>query len=329
MYFDILLFVISCIILLALLQYKNTITIIGGHSLTYVNNMMRNKNKPSLNNQLDIVYQPLNKTPWNKYFSSLNAAQKDTIKNTISKLDHVKKYMNNQVITTDGFVSALYNDYLAADTSTAYGQGDDRIQAASYKIKSIQSADPNFKMNRDSKYLDVGSGDGVLATELATVYKVEDYLLSDVQNYLPQFIKAKTGNRFVLLKPGLALRSDNDVISSFQVLHHAGDLSAELETFSKALKIGGKLLISEHDVNHYTWYNLVLLQHITFEIAEISRNKSFDEFRKWFDEYDLKLTSFSTIQSMLAKLGFTLVGKTNPSRKNATYYSVYIKTVKS
>lgn len=292
------------------------------------------------------------KLPWQQYFSSLTTSQREAVKKTTFGLVNVQRYLFSldppqregvksaaarpsnvkkhlaapKPVTVEGFVRALYSDYLAARTEVSmYGQGEKRVEAAQYKIQSILQADPSFRMSPSTKYLDVGSGDGVLAIELASKYGVQDYLLSDVQNYLATSVRAKVGDRFVILQPGRALRAGNDVVSSFQVLHHAGDLLEELPSLASALRGGGKLLLSEHDVSSGAWHNLVLLEHISFEISEIDREESFEDFEAWFDSYDLSFTSFSYLNEELVRLGFRLIGKTNPTSKNATYYAIYVK----
>ena len=267
------------------------------------------------------------KISWQTYFNYLSASQRETVKSTMARLPSVKKYLaTRKYLSVEGLVAALYEDYLAVKTDvSAYGQGDERSKAAQFKIQSILQADPSFSMNASSVYLDVGSGDGVLATELASKYGVQDYVLTDVQNYLSAAVNSIVGDRFMLLEPGAALLPGNSVVSSFQVLHHAGSLSVELRSLATALLPGGKLLLSEHDVCNSSWHNLILLEHIAFEIAEIPRGKSLEEFQEWFEQYDLKLTSFVDLSRELAGLGFRLMGKTAPTRKNATYYSVYVK----
>ena len=262
--------------------------------------------------------------PWSKYFPSLSKQQKASCKQMMSRATNVSKYLDRDKLTAEGFSDALYKDYLAVKPSrSAYGQGEDRKKAAEFKVKTIQGIDASFKMGPSTRYIDVGSGDGMLAMELIETYGVKDYFLSDVANYLAPAVKDEAGDRFLLLTEPLDM--ERDVVSSFQVLHHTGAPAEELANFAKMLAKGGFLIISEHDVDTSSWHNLILLEHISFEIAEVPRGWTAAEFKKWFDDYDLRLTSSRFLAKQLTSLGFKLVGKTTPSKKNATYYSLYRK----
>jgi hypothetical protein len=265
---------------------------------------------------------------WVKYFKNVNL--KD-LRFQVAGLNNCLKYLKESRLTLDGFIKALYTDYLNVQRSTdVYGQGANRMVKAEQKISLVRKADPGLKLNPNDKYIDIGSGDGSMGLTLIQQYKLNNYLFTDVQDHLAPEVKAfilesgePINDRFMIMDSKGPSTYKANVISIFQVLHHSGDIDHILKRLN--IPVGGKLLLSEHDVSSFTLRYLVLLEHITYEISEIPSGSKEAAFRQWFLNYDLDLTSFEALNKKLHTLNYVLVGRTPPSKKNATYYSVYRK----
>lgn len=268
---------------------------------------------------------------YDKYFRSLdrNNTLKSQLKSVFNHLSLVTSYLLSKNITTKGFVDVLYQEYLRAKIDVAaYGQGQDREAIAKFKINNVLKADQTLELSGESIYLDVASGDGTLANEFRSKFELTDYYMSDIKNLLAPGIRNNVGERFIEFQDDQPIPLSNvGVMSAFQMLHHVKNVDFRIENFSTMLRDGGHFVISEHDVSDENLRCLILLEHIGFEIAEIPRDMHQSEFRNWFYEYDLNLMSFAVLDAKLKKAGLQLIGKTEPSRKNATYYAVYQKMV--
>ena len=260
------------------------------------------------------------KLSWDDFFSRVSKDPR--------KLAEIKTYFPYLSCDQEkcDYLLQIYELYKTTEKSDSkYGSGENRQVKTDNKFKILESAYEGFDINSDVRYLDIGSGDGLLAKTIARNFGIEDYYLSDVQNNL---IDVDSNNgKFILFEDDQNIKLDDvGLVSIFQALHHAKNVIFRIENIANLLPSGGVLLISDHDSSNGYIRNKILLEHIAYELGELeNRNMSFEEFVNWFETYDLNLMTKDWLHKNIINNEFTLLGTTEPSKKNSTYYSIFIK----
>jgi len=219
----------------------------------------------------------------------------------------------------------------------------------SYQERVIMA---NKKVNKDSLgniifskistiqnpiHFDFGSGDGTVALAISNLISATHTYFSDVEN----FILLDNNDQFIKINDDELLKIPERVnfITASHVFHHLSNIdkiNQRLGEIYNALPLGGLLLVREHDVSPNATndihpllrkYNreLVLLMHLCYEINEISKNKTKEEFENWFNQMNLPLMTREQLKNFAMDVGFTIVGESPIRKSDLSYYILFEK----
>lgn len=224
----------------------------------------------NLKEYLDLIFDPINK---NLYIDNIKLAESIIPNNNI---------FNDQ--DEHQFTKKLYEIYLQnfnVNKLNVWGQRKDNAeQSTFFKLKlPISIFKKNIKYS--TKYLDIGSGDGLMAYVFSDNLKL-NVEMSDIDDYRLQKFKQIP---FYKITPYNPIKTDKkyDIISCFHIIHHSKDFfDFRLNEIWNLLNPGGFLIIRESDVNSEYMKIKIILQHIYYEIKEITEKISYEEFNNWF-----------------------------------------------
>jgi SAM-dependent methyltransferase len=133
----------------------------------------------------------------------------------------------------------------------------------------------NFPLGIDY-YLDLGCGDGHALNVLGEAMHAQHPICCDVED-----VRTIKDNTFMLIKPSILLEFGDytiDVISIFHTLHHMEDAMFRLKDIARVLKVGGLLLLKDHDVTNHIDAENVSFEHYVYSLGEgKAKFKSNDE----------------------------------------------------
>lgn len=228
--------------------------------------------------------------------------------------------------TVQSIIEKLYDIYRKTPLRQPWGVvNPKRLNAA--KFKAVKVTKWLGGLPSLPNYVDIGSGDGAMATAMIDYLKPSKVSLLDVENYLGDSL----ASYYVNLIPNEKLQMEAetvDVITMFQTMHHAEDLKYRLSEIARVLKQGSFLCVSDHDINEDFEMGKVLMEHILYELAELGdRNLSLDEFSAWVRSFSLNLMSGNAIVAMLKNAGLDLIveSRTVPTKVDYTTYMVFQK----
>ena len=199
-------------------------------------------------------------------------------------------------------------------------------------VKKYNDLLPYFGKNK--QILDFGSGDGKIITNLAnithnklTLCDIEDNRHQSLQNNQIPFILIKLDTPIPLIDKSI------DVITALQVLHHVVDIESRLKDLYRILKVGGKLIIREHDFSSQNVVDIVEQEHLFYEIFEktfkqLISEVEFCEFVKKYHESKsafVNTFSYEELKNKLEKIGFKLLYEHDLKTASHIYHLVMEK----
>ncbi len=136
------------------------------------------------------------------------------------------------------------------------------------------------KIQKITKYIDMGCGECVLGAELGKLLGLKDSdvygadipawgnFTSDARPKSINFIELAE-NKILPIKSG-----EFDLVSFFMVLHHVKDLELMMREVRRITRSGGYVIIREHDCRNYADAMLIDIEHMLFDIAERNNMES-------------------------------------------------------
>ncbi len=195
--------------------------------------------------------------------------------------------------------------------------------------------DAGCKISTNSEYLDIGCGTGYkakkigldLGLSLRHIYGV------DVKQWsvLTEDARKSLEFNFDFIDTSGKLPHESNkfsLISILMVLHHVTKRDILLSEIYRTLKVGGYLLIREHDCRDAIDYMLVDVEHMLYDYIKID---GYDP-AKYVNESKMRYLSADEWTSVLHKIGFKLVklgfDYTTPKHvisATRSYYAIYTK----
>lgn len=191
-----------------------------------------------------------------------------------------------------------------------------------YKALSLAKFIKSQNLGHLTSYLDIGTGDGMNPKIISSEMGIKDSYCVDIE--APEFSFTFSGNCKYQTYDGAHLPYEDskfDLITCFMVLHHVEHLNELLKDIKRVMKIGGFLVIREHDSNEKI-EPLLNTEHdfYTYLVNEHSLSTFGNEFRNFM--------SYSFLRNLLESYGFQLVSKHTKQHNNidATYYGIFKRT---
>lgn len=219
-------------------------------------------------------------------------------------------------------------DFLKTITSKKYSliHPKDLCNAAEIVAQNIKYFF-NVIFSKESKYLDVGAGDGYktkliaqnLDIDLKNVHAI-DYSSFDDRKYN----REKDINFYDLenKKSKLPFMENTfDLISMMMVLHHITDdesLHFTLQEIVRVLKNGGYFLIKEHNCMNVIDCMLSDIEHCMYELVNKKPNYKFrhEKYSRYFNwiELDIILAKYGFEKVKMDSVDYSVSGKINASK---------------
>jgi ubiquinone/menaquinone biosynthesis C-methylase UbiE len=182
------------------------------------------------------------------------------------------------------------------------------------------------------RYLDIGSNNGLITVELRKKLRLPAYCTFGID--VDIFSKQK-----IIPVPGFNYRSydgyhipydDNyfSLVTCLMVLHHIRHIDDFIQEIYRVMKIGGILLIKEHDAYSTCINWIISLEHIFYDVIDYHEDPS-----KIYNNYEQYTLSKKKLIKLLENHNFELIGisDTNFVRKyhyyNPTmvFYALFVK----
>jgi len=193
----------------------------------------------------------------------------------------------------------------------------------------ILSNNPDFKI---TEYIDIGCGDCKLTHVLGNALGLDNKNIygTDIESWGPYIKKEreKLPIRVKFFNEGEKLPFKNSMFSfatAFMVLHHVKDLSIMMSEINRIIKMGGYIMIREHDAMTYADYMLIDIEHMMYEMVQRDNDNAPKEYYgKYYDwiewDYIFKKYGFSFISSYY--LSNSIYHEQTPTR---AFYIIYKK----
>ena len=242
---------------------------------------LKEKDKyPSSNSNIQIkflvteIYKTKNVTYLNyliillTHFLSFNNSFKllDIIKN--------KKITDNQIMS---YVSKIKDKNKSLNTSYSIGESCSK-QTFGFEYLKMKIG-KNMKMNHNTKYLDIGCGDGKKTNLIGKIFNIKKNNIygTDIELWGPYMANKKFNFDFkYILKNEKLDFPDNtfDFITCILTLHHIKNLDSMINEIYRVLKPHGSFILIEHDILNYMDNLIVDIQH-TFFAFLYDNNKNY------------------------------------------------------
>lgn len=147
---------------------------------------------------------------------------------------------------------------------------------------------PFYKLKKNTKYLDIGCGDGYKTNIFAKIFEIDKKNIygTDIPSWGPYQEKKDLSFDFeyILLNHKLTYIDNSfDIISCFLTLHHIQNMDLILDEIKRVLKKNGIFIIIEHDCLNYFDNLIIDIQHLFFSYFNENRkdyikNPSYSEY---------------------------------------------------
>ena len=235
----------------------------------------------------------------------------------------------------------LYNVASPGSTWNGNKTYEQRIVAASKKVgRDALGAKIFAKLStlNSPVHFDFGSGDGTTALATSRVIRATKTYCSDVADYMLAENKEHCDFTIITATDDLKI-SDVDIVTASHVFHHLPSyelIQTRLNQIYSGLQKGGLLLIREHDIAitasneidaRLKKYNqqVVLLMHLCYEVNEIPKGKSRDQFNAWFYGTNLCLMKKQELRRFAENAGFKFVADSIARPSDLSYYILFEK----
>lgn len=241
----------------------------------------------------------------------------------------IDKMLNDTEIGDDMKIfSKLRQIHTKNDPHTSFDRGAQRVS----DLTSFHFFDL-LKITDTFKYLDFGGANGELSVSLAKHLGLskEQVFVSDVKSWfgtenVNEYQKSIT---LRYLKTSILPFQDNsiDFVSAFQVFHHIKELEITLREICRVLKVGGILLIREHDCDSASTRVLIDLEHSIREVSLSMEENGVERGLEYLHEYEDEYFSKMDLTKRLKGVGFTELDMKYPLIRGTTrfYYNVFKK----
>jgi len=284
------------------------------------------------------------KNDYKSYLNTWSLSQVKNVENDENLIELVGKFLygKKRSLTENKVVKDCVKKYSKMDDITFYYEVSkyyksvpyDRSIARVKELEKLNILDDLKEVKQNLKYLDFGGGDGQNAYAISEKLglKKGDVYVSDIQSWFgnENVQKYNTVLTYRYLKSFYLPFEDNmfDFITCFQVLHHIREYELTIRELYRIMKVGGILVIREHDCYSNQTSLLIDIEHSLFEISgKIGVDYSY------LDKYYAHYFSKSELYSILYNVGFknyynntdNKVLETEPLGVTRYYLSVFKK----
>jgi ubiquinone/menaquinone biosynthesis C-methylase UbiE len=175
-------------------------------------------------------------------------------------------------------------------------------------------------------YLDVGCNIGEITLEIKKIFNLDNANCIDVESFSGKKIEPLKGIKHITYDGINIPFEDNtfNFVTLLQVLHHVEKLNKFMKSLNKVMKIGGVIILREHDCYDDEFADLVDVEHMIWAVYDGTDYKTFydNSYSKYFSRKELvQLFSKYGFKQCFTKSNFHKThGATN------YYYITFIKT---
>jgi ubiquinone/menaquinone biosynthesis C-methylase UbiE len=188
--------------------------------------------------------------------------------------------------------------------------------------KFLRIIKENFP-NGVNYYIDLGCGDGHALNVLAEALHAQHGICCDVED-----VRTIKDNTFMLIQPNKTLQFKDasvDVVSIFHTLHHMEDAVFRLKDVARILKIGGLILMKDHDVTNHIDAENVSFEHYVYSLGEgKAKFKSQDE-QNYGKIEPMYYYSEKQVSEYIDSLGFQKIFVEKYGNLTKVYNTIYKK----
>lgn len=153
-------------------------------------------------------------------------------------------------------------------------EGNVTVYRAKARLREIgMCLPPGYRIHNNSVYLDIGCGDGLLTKEIAYGLRCYETHGVDLDNFSGAPIKCGLKNFKLVSQEAFQLPYKDgtfDLITVFQVLHHAKSPATVIREAVRVLKKGGILILREHDGIKEV-HRLIDFEHLLYEKFDLNK----------------------------------------------------------
>lgn len=262
-----------------------------------------------------------------------------------SKIPRERQYQFKNILDGKGsFPNKFFELYNAASPGSMWNGNktyEQRIAVASKKVsRDTLGAKIFAKLSalNNPVHFDFGSGDGTTALAISRVVRATKTYCCDVEDHI--LVENKEHCEFMIIANNDELKIPNvDIVTVSHVLHHLPSyelIQTRLNEIYAGLQKGGLLLIREHDIATAASYEIdsrlrkynrqvVLLMHLCYEVNEIPKGKSVDQFNAWFHGMSLCLMEKQELRQFAENAGFKFVASSIARPSDLSYYILFEK----
>lgn len=241
---------------------------------------------------------------------------KQTYVTMLQGVTNVDELLN---IPQSQFLNKFCEDVKSSNIQT-YGESDGKAKnRIRMRIKDLEYL-LRGKIHPGFKYLDIGCNDGSITNAIADHFKFDK---DNIYGADIQFWGGKENNCHV--KYMSFIDADNPIlkfpdasfnlVTCYQVLHHNKNVDKMIHEIKRVLKIGGYLILREHDKRGSTTKEVLDMEHLKYMCLEESNH----EFKNYIGDYKSE-------QEWTRLFGMKLVGTTRPMGYARMYTNAYVKT---
>lgn len=230
-------------------------------------------------------------------------------------------YGNRQLYSGGNDIDVLYSRYKNSNIKKYYATDPKIIKNKVDHILKVIG--PYLKLIKT--YLDIGCGDGLVSSYMSKGrFDVE---LADVVD-----VRTDKSKQFYLIEPNKPIPTNKkyDLVSCFHIIHHASNFFPyRINQIHDLLNEDGLFIIKEHDKTDKESY--IINKHLQYEIDEIEKGLTREQFQKWVDSYpnQFYLKSQKDMINSIENAGFQLLKVQNSYKsRDGSYLAVFKKITK-
>jgi len=229
---------------------------------------------------------------------------------------------------TDFEVIALLHDMIKKANSPP----DKYLGRGAQRGKDVLALLNDSKISKPNMYLDIGAGDGLITKAIgAALALTKSHIHAvDTERWIGRENKvdmeAKDDIHFSFIntvddnKPVISYKDGSfDIITVLQSLHHFENLSPMMKEIQRLSKIGGTVIIREHNADSNNTKMLIDLEHLFYSI--LYDGLSIDDFSNYY--YGVYMSA-KEWDAVFADHGFKCVHKKKKNNPTKYYYAVYV-----
>lgn len=199
----------------------------------------------------------------------------------VTDVDQLLKVPSSQ------FMKKFCADVTKKSSTKTYGQEDARYKIEA-RIRDLNTLLKD-KIKPDFKYLDVGCNDGTLTNGIANHFGFnrDNVYGADIQFWSGKENDCHVNHMCFIDEDDPKLEvPDNffDLITCYQVLHHNKNVCKMIAEIKRVLKVGGYLIIREHDKTGATTKEVLDMDHIRYLCIEEADHS----FKNYIGDYRSK-----------------------------------------